>query len=421
MPADAPTTDAARSLAGPGWLTAERVAAAERFDAAELPTSALEEWRYSRIDRFDLGRYTPVVAGPASEPSGAGAAPDLGSYAARIELRNGFVTSIDVSEGLAAGVTIANAATLDDRPAVTVAQHAAQGDVFSDLNEALAPTPVVIAIPRNAVVSAPIVIVHHVDAEAGLVAPRIIVDAGENSQVSIIEWASSDEVDALVIPRTSLHLAGAARVNHCSVNNLAETVNQFGAIVASAAQEATVTIEHVALGGDFARNRFDCRLVGRGSTGRISTLYLGDRNQQHDLRTFQSHEARDTNSDLLFKGAVDGDAHAVYTGLIHVGNEAAGTNANQTNRVITLSDGASAESVPNLEIHHNDVRCSHATAVGPIDEDQRFYLESRGVPPEQAERLVVNGFFADVLDAIGNERVVELVRPLIAAKLEADS
>ncbi|HQF96744.1 MAG TPA: SufD family Fe-S cluster assembly protein, partial [Microthrixaceae bacterium] len=163
--------------------------------------------------------------------------------------------------------------------------------------------------------------------------------------------------------------------------------------------------------------RFDCRLVGRGATGRMSALYLGDGDQMHDLRTFQTHEARDTTSDLLFKGALDDRAHAVYTGMIRVDHEGQGSNANQTNRVIKLSDDAWAESVPNLEINHNDVRCSHATAVGPIDEDQRFYLESRGVPPEAAERLVVNGFFEEVLDTISVAPVVELVRPLIAEKL----
>ncbi|NLA37470.1 MAG: Fe-S cluster assembly protein SufD [Actinobacteria bacterium] len=422
MPADAHTPDVARALAGPTWLTGERVAAAERYATADLPTSALEEWRYSRIDKFDLGRYAPVPAPQAPVASSAAEPLDLGAFSARIVVQNGFVAAIETTEALdAAGVIVARAADLAERPAMTVASHSGGGDTFSELNEAFAPDPVVIIVPRNTDLAAPIVIAHHVDAEAGLVLPRIVVDAGENSSVSIVEWLSSAAVDALVIPRTSLHLAGAARVNHSSVNNLAESVNQFGAIVASAGQEATVTMEHVALGGDFARNRFDCRLVGRGSTGRISALYLGDRHQMHDLRTFQNHEARDTSSDLLFKGAVDGSSHAVYTGLIHVGEGAAGTNANQTNRVITLSDAASAESVPNLEIHHNDVRCSHATAVGPIDEEQRFYLESRGVPPEHAERLVVNGFFADVLEAIGNDRVVELVRPLIAAKLEAQS
>jgi Fe-S cluster assembly protein SufD len=117
-----------------------------------------------------------------------------------------------------------------------------------------------------------------------------------------------------------------------------------------------------------------------------------------DLRTFQQHEAPDTTSDLFFKGALADHAHSVYSGLIRIGSEARGTNAVQANRVVKLGEHTWAESVPNLEIENNDVRCSHASAVGPVDSDQRFYLESRGVPPRAAERLIVGGFFDDALE-----------------------
>ena len=111
----------------------------------------------------------------------------------------------------------------------------------------------------------------------------------------------------------------------------------------------------------------------------------------HDFRTMQDHAAPRTTSDLLFKGAVGDTANSVYTGLIRVRPGAAGTNAFQTNRNLVLSEGAHADSVPNLEIEENDVKCSHASAVGPVDEDQQYYLESRGVPTDVAERLIVLG------------------------------
>ncbi len=123
-----------------------------------------------------------------------------------------------------------------------------------------------------------------------------------------------------------------------------------------------------------------------------------------------------TTSNLLFKGAVEGSSHAVYSGLIHIGKAAAGVNAFQTNRNIKLSDGAWAESVPNLEIENNDVKCSHASTVGPIDEEQRFYLESRGVPTDVAERLVVTGFFDEVLGRLPVPAVVPRLRETVAAK-----
>ena len=183
-------------------------------------------------------------------------------------------------------------------------------------------------------------------------------------------------------------------------------------------RDATLVAAQAALGGDYARTRADCRLVGRGATGNLLAIYFGEGDQTLDFRTFQDHAAPDTSSNLLFKGAVGGHSRSVYTGLIRVRPEGRGTNAFQTNRTIKLSEHAWAESVPNLEIENNDVHCSHASAVGPIDEEQRFYLESRGVPPEVAERLIVAGFFDEVLDQLPVPEVVAPLRARIAERLE---
>jgi Fe-S cluster assembly protein SufD len=137
----------------------------------------------------------------------------------------------------------------------------------------------------------------------------------------------------------------------------------------------------------------------------------------HDFRTLQSHEAPRTHSDLLFKGAVKDTSKSVYTGLIKITENGTKTEAFQTNRTLTLSRGAWAESVPNLEIETNDVKCSHASTVGPIDDEQRFYLESRGIPPETAERLVILGFFDDVLAALPVGSLRPELRQRVADKL----
>ena len=150
----------------------------------------------------------------------------------------------------------------------------------------------------------------------------------------------------------------------------------------------------------------------------MNAVYFGEARQMHDFRTLQDHVAPATTSNLLFKGAVEDRSRSVYTGLIRVGKQAAGVNAFQTNRNIKLSEGAWAESVPNLEILNNDVRCSHASAVGPVDEEQAFYLESRGVPPQIAERLIVLGFFAEVLARLPVPGAVSLVQQEIARKLD---
>jgi len=124
-----------------------------------------------------------------------------------------------------------------------------------------------------------------------------------------------------------------------------------------------------------------------------------------DFRTLQDHDAPNTRSDLLFKGAVEDQAHSVYSGLIRLRPTARKANASQTNRNLVLTEGAGAESIPNLEIEANDVRCGHAASVGPVDEETVFYLESRGIPRAEAERLIVTGFFQEVLDRVRLDEV----------------
>ena len=174
----------------------------------------------------------------------------------------------------------------------------------------------------------------------------------------------------------------------------------------------------VALGGDYARLRSESLLAGDNAESDLMAVYFGDHTQMLDFRTLQDHDAPSTRSDLLFKGAVEDRAHSVYSGLIRLRPSARKANASQTNRNLVLTEGAGAESIPNLEIEANDVRCSHASAVGPIDEDQLYYLESRGVPPAEAERLIVLGFFDDVLDRLPIPTLARALRRTVVEKVE---
>jgi Fe-S cluster assembly protein SufD len=173
----------------------------------------------------------------------------------------------------------------------------------------------------------------------------------------------------------------------------------------------------VALGGDYARLRSEARLDGEGADSDLLAVYFGDGDQTLDFRTLQDHAAPRTRSSLLFKGAVEERAHSVYSGLIHIRPQAQRSDAFQTNRNLVLTEGAGAESIPNLEIEANDVRCSHASTVGPIDDEQLYYLETRGVPPADAERLIVLGFFDDVFDRLAVPALVEPLRAEVDEKV----
>jgi Fe-S cluster assembly protein SufD len=161
-------------------------------------------------------------------------------------------------------------------------------------------------------------------------------------------------------------------------------------------RDASLRSFTASLGAGYARVRTDSDLVGQAGRTALFAAYLGTGSQVHDFRTLQDHHAPRTESELLFKGAVADTARSVYSGLIRIRRGARASNAFQTNHNLVLSEGAHADSVPNLDIDENDVRCSHASTVGPIDEEQRYYLETRGIEPAVAERLVVIGFFSSL-------------------------
>lgn len=412
------TPEHAASLDGPDWLRARRVAAAERFAAASLPTAEEEVWRYSRISDLDLDRFTLGAEVPSGDLPGPvnELLDSVGDRAALVVVHNGHVVRSELDERWSAkGVSVGSAESLADGTALPEADAS---DVFGALNDAFSAHPVVVSVPAGVSVDAPIVVVQWIDQPDLMVLPRLVLRAGADSDVNVLDWAGSpDGMAALSVPSVELDAASASRLGFCSIQVLGDQTWQIGSQNATVADQATLRSFTAAFGGDYARLRTDCRLAGRGATGDLFALYFGTGDQTLDFRTFQDHAAADTTSTLLFKGAVDDRSRSVYTGMIQVRPEGRGTNAFQTNRNIKLSPDAWAESVPNLQIENNDVSCSHASTVGPIDEEQQFYLESRGVPPDAAERLIVSGFFDEVLAGLPVRGAEAAIRSRLAAAL----
>ena len=364
-----------------------RAAAAARLADAVLPSVDEEVWRYSRIGELELDRYAPAASLSTFEHG------DLG------RARVGRASELDDAAGI-----------LGDLPA--------DGDALVWLHHALALDPIVIDVPAGVTVATPIMVRHTGPADGTATAPRLVVRAGADSEVRIVEVFDGGDA-GLLLPVTDVSVAAAARVGYLGVQTLGRSTWSIASLDLEAGAQATVTAGLAGFGGDYARVRTSCRLTGRGASGDLLAAYFGDGDQTLDYRTFQEHVAPDTTSNLLFKGAVSDRSRSVYTGLIKVDAGAHGTNAFQTNRNIKLSEDAWAESVPNLIIENNDVHCSHASAVGPIDEEQRFYLESRGVPTATAERLIVAGFFAEVFDKLPATAMRSNLDAAVAAKLEA--
>ena len=341
-----------------------------------------------------------------------------GPAAATVVVVNGRVVHLQVDEALATrGLRVGRADDLGvDRAETDVA---GDGDVFAQLNRDLSTDALVVDVPKGVTIADPVVVVHWIDADGAAVFPRLLVRTGELADVTVLEHIGSADVDALVVPVAGLHGTAGSHLHYLGLQELGSRVWQVGRQASLADRDATVTSALVALGGTYARVHTRSRLAGPGASSDQLAVYFGDGDQMHDFRTTQDHAAPRTTSELLFKGAVEDRARGVYTGLIDVQPGAKGSLAFQTNRNLILSEGARVESVPNLEmVNENEIKCSHASATGPIEDDQRYYLEARGVPTDVADRLIVLGFFGEVIDRTPVAGLRPHLRDAVAAKLD---
>jgi Fe-S cluster assembly protein SufD len=421
------TVDAAHALGGPDWLAARRAVAAEQLAGITWPTPAEEIWRYSRIDELDLDRYTPFReeelgrAGDERAPGGGPWAAEVGDHAAMIVVRDGRVVHHEIDPALEAkGVQVCGIATCEDPKVQELLGRvsSATPDAFTTLHDAFLAGGAFIDLPPGVVIEQPILILHWCEGDGRASFPHTLVHLGEGAQATVLDRFGSPATDHLVDAVTELLIDDNAHLRYLSVQEHGPRTWHLGVQRADLGRDATVRSSAVAIGGDYARLRSEARLGGQGGESDQLAVYFGDGTQMLDFRTLQDHDAPYTRSDLLFKGAVEDTARSVYSGLVRLRKPAQKARAYQTNRNLVLTEGASAESIPNLEIEANDVQCSHASTVGPIDDDQLYYLESRGVPPQEAERLIVLGFFDDVFARLPVSALTRRLRATVIEKLE---
>ncbi len=359
------------------------------------PTAEAEIWRYSRIAKVPLDGLVIASNGAKStyvpQP--------IGQPAAVVHLVDGFVRSVSVTpEASAAGLTIRAGDVAADSTVLVTDPQVQGGDLFVDLALAVASDVVVIDVARGATIAGVVQVINEVASERSYIPSSLLVRVAENASVSIVERIVGNGAGSLFTPITQLAVETGATLRFVSVQELGDQCFQIAHQQCETGRDATLRSMSVALGGSYARVRTDAVVTEQGGFNELLAVYFGAGHQMHDFRTLQHHVGPRTTSELLFKGAVQDHSQSVYSGLIKIGVDARNAVANQANRNLLLSPTASVESVPNLEIENNEVKCSHASAVGPVDHDHRYYLELRGVPPEEAERLIVTGFFADVLD-----------------------
>ena len=195
-------------------------------------------------------------------------------------------------------------------------------------------------------------------------------------------------------------------------------ISLINSLYAKLLDDSSLSIHLVSTGGLFSRSRMDIDLVGNGSNFNIDGVYFGEENQVHDNRVFVNHLAKNTSSNMITKGVLGDESSSIFTGTIHIAEGAEKTDSHQQNRNILLSEKATAQSVPNLEILCDDVICSHGSSVGPIDEKLYHYVMSRGIEKEAAEKLLIKGFFNEVINEGNWDIIHDQVSQILETKYQ---
>jgi Fe-S cluster assembly protein SufD len=379
-------------------LTREQ--AAKRYDELPLPSTADEHWRFTDLRGFD----PDSVAG--TEVPGTGSAPVLDLEVAGMAAAN--------ESGIAI-VSAPDGVTFEPLPRDHEARLIPEDDRFALENLARWQHGLLVRVPKGVELDRPLYVT--VTSNGGSLYWRMVVEAEEGARFTLIEDLSSSAPDLVAYTNAvvELFVHDRAKVEYVSLQNLSRETWHFGRHRAVLQRDAELDWVIGGFGSKRGKVWVENDLAGPGATSRVTGAYFADGDQHLDYDTFQEHIAPNTESDFAFKGALRERASAVWRGMIRVEEGAQKTNAYQENRNLLLSDTAHADSIPGLEIMANDVRCTHGATLGRVDREALFYLMARGLSRAEAERLIVRGFFQDVLDRIE----FEPVREALGAALEA--
>ena len=401
------------------WLREQRLASQGVFAATPMPTTRLEDWRYTdvkrwvRLESYAFAEERTPVEDAAALPAGLRALmEESGEASARLAQVDASAVLRELPEELAAqGVVLTSleAAVRDHGELVRRWLGTAvtpDDGRFAAMNTAYWTGGAFLYVPKDVRVEVPVRLYRWISDSGTAAFSRLLVVAEQGAEVAVVDELGSDDLEgALSVGAAEIFADEGATVIYTSVQRFGRGVAHLATDRLVAGRDAKITTLYTSLGGDMSRADVQCRLRQPGSHVDMLGLYIADGTQHFDNQTLQDHIAPHASSNLLFKGALNDSGRSVFRGMIRVHEKAQRTDAYQTNRNLLLSDGARADSLPNLEIAADDVRCSHAATVGQLDEEEVFYLRSRGIPKPIAVRLVVFGFFSEVLDQLPLEGV----------------
>lgn len=402
----------------PEWLERLRAAGHEAAAVTPFPDRTDEQWRHTDVGRIPFEDLAVAGTAPRDEDVLA-AASAAGPRCALVVAWDGGARVVEAGPDGVDVAALDSLAGTDPTAAEVGTIVGAGSDLFCALNAAHFSGGAAVRVAPGARPDGAIVVVHWCAPAAGASFPRTFVGVGRLAEAAVVEvWTGpGDAAGSLTASVVEIDVADGARLDHVALQELDDAATFVATQSARLGRDARVSTTAAALGGRTHRMRTATDLRGDGSSSDALGVYVADGERHVDFRATQRHEGRRCTSDLLYRGAAWDSASAVFSGLIRIEAGAAESDAYQASHFLLLSDEAQAANIPNLEILNHDVKCGHASSGGPPDEDQLYYLAARGIAPATAERLVVDGFFADVagripVPAVGDHVVSEVGRRL---------
>jgi Fe-S cluster assembly protein SufD len=420
----------------PAWLREIRQESFTQFERAGFPTVKQEDWKYTNVSNLAKTNFRPVIAANGTALSkGEALAPF--SYE---ETRNSvfvFVNGIfrnDLSSVKAlksiTGIELAQALRDPDHELVIRESlqrtAAADQNSFALLNTALFAGGLFIRIPRGVEIETPIqlqFISETIDGETAAAAfPRIVIVGEANSSATIIEsYAASDQDNPyLTNAIVDLVIADGARFRHYKVQREGAQASHIATTRVDLGPNAVYDTTTITLGASLSRHDINVTMNHEGASCSVDGLYVVDGNQHTDTHSIIDHRQPRCSSHQLYKGILDGKSRAVFNGKVFVRHGAQQTDAHQTNKNLLLSNEAQVDTKPQLEIYADDVKCTHGAAIGQLDEDEMFYLESRGINPGLAKNMLTYGFAEEVIEKIKIESIKRELDEAVLNRLHSE-
>ncbi|HUE35935.1 MAG TPA: Fe-S cluster assembly protein SufD [Candidatus Acidoferrum sp.] len=417
--------------AQPAWLPPLRQSAIATFAEMGFPTLRDEDWRFTNVAPIASLPFQPAPAMTANgaESKTLSAAPFAGLPGCRLVFVNGFFApKLSRIEKIPNGARVESLSAALARDSVLIEKHLGKyartaDNAFAALNQAFFADGAFISIPDGAEIAEPIQVIYISSAKQNgeTIQPRNLIIAGANSKATVIEsYLSTGNAASLTNAVTEIIAGDNSVIEHVKLQD--ETANAFhmATIAGEFGRASNVNVHSFALGAKLSRNNIRTKLAGEGLECILNGLYLTRDEQVADHHMIVEHAQPHCASHEYFNGILDDKSRGVFHGRIYVHPIAQKTDAKQTNKNLLLSDEATADTKPQLEIYADDVKCTHGATVGQLNAESIFYLRARGIPENTARRMLIHAFAGEIVERVKCAPVREELDKLVWDRLEAN-